>query len=208
MKVSRISFFMGIMLSCFQVCAQDEKGAFSSAMQLSLNACQIDGDGASGYNKFGYTLGTVIAQNLGKGWQYETGIAFSERGARYPFNPDLPGRPAFHYRYQTVDLPLFFNKNLDAKWLTGLGVRTTYLIKARETEGINLHVVDNSRKAGMLICAKVQYKTGKAISYRVEYQYGLVSISSSSSGSMFFPTGAYHNCISAGIQYSLSSKTE
>jgi hypothetical protein len=136
---------MGIMLSCFQVCAQDEKGAFSSAMQLSLNACQIDGDGASGYNKFGYTLGTVIAQNLGKGWQYETGIAFSERGARYPFNPDVPGRPAFHYRYQTVDLPLFFNKNLDSKWLAGLGVRTTYLIKARETEGINLQVVDNSR---------------------------------------------------------------
>lgn len=208
MQLLRISFFLGIVFSCFQVCAQDGKGAFTSALQMSLNACQIDGDGASGYNKFGFTVGTVIAQNLGKGWQYETGIAFSERGARYPFNPDLPARPAFHYRYQMLDLPLFFNKTLDTKWLVGLGVRTTYLIKARETEGINLNVEENTRKTGMLICAKMQYKTGKAMSYRVEYQYGLASVSSSPAGGLFFPTGAYHNCISAGIQYSLSSKTE
>lgn len=188
--------------------AQDGKGAFSSAFHAAVNACQIDGDGASGFNKFGYTLGTVIAQNLGNGWQYETGIGLSERGSRYPFNPDLPGKASFHYRYQTVDLPVFINKTLDSRWLAGAGIRTTYLIKATETEGIHLNVEEDSRKTGMLLCAKVQFRSSKSLSYRLEYQYGLISVSSSAAGGLFFPTGAYHNSISVGIQYTISSKSE
>ncbi|MEY4002670.1 MAG: hypothetical protein RIT07_712 [Bacteroidota bacterium] len=205
MKLIRISFFIGLVTVFCRVDAQDEKGAFSSALHGALNFCQIDGDGASGYNKFGYTVGMVIAQNLGKGWQYETGIAFSERGSRYPFNADLPGKSAFHYRYQTIDIPLFINKNIDSRWLAGAGMRTTYLLKAQETEGMHLHVQHDSRKTGMLICAKVQYRSSKTLSYRLEYQYGLASVSTAAAGSLFFPTGAYHNCISAGIQYTVSS---
>lgn len=201
----RISFFLGLALAVCRVDAQEGKGAFSSALHAALNVCQIDGDGASGFNKFGYTLGTTIAQNLGNGWQYETGVAFSERGSRYSLNPDLPGKSAFHYRYQMLDIPLFVNKNLDSRWLAGAGVRTTYLIKGQETEGIHLHVQEDSRKTGMLICAKVQYRSSKSLSYRLEYQYGLVSVSNASAGSLFFPTGAYHNVIAAGIQYSVSS---
>ncbi len=204
----KLSFLVGLMIFCEQGKAQNKKGAFSSAMHTAVNACQIDGDGASGYNKFGYTIGTVIAQNLGKGWQYETGIAFSERGSRYPFNPELPGKPSFHYRYQTIDLPLYLNKTIDSRWVAGAGVRTTYLIRARETEGIHLHVEQDSRKTGMIMCAKLQYRSSEALSYRLEYQYGLVSVSSNAAGSLFFPTGAYHNSISAGIQYTLSSKSE
>lgn len=188
--------------------AQDGKGAFSSALHAAVNACQIDGDGASGFNKFGYTVGTVIAQNLGNGWQYETGIGFSERGSRYPFNPDLPGKASFHYRYQTVDLPIFINKTIDSRWLAGAGIRTTYLIKAKETEGIHLNVEEDSRKTGMLMCAKLQFKSSKSLSYRLEYQYGLISVSSNAAGSLFFPTGAYHNSISVGIQYTVSSKSK
>jgi hypothetical protein len=208
MMLLRISFFLGLMSFWVQSRAQEGKGAFSSGFHAAFNACQIDGDGASGFNKFGYTLGTVIAQNLGKGWQYETGIAFSERGSRYPFNPDMPGKPSFHYRYQQVDLPLFLNRTVDSRWLVGAGIRTTYLIKAKETEGIHLHVEEDSRKMGMLICAKLQYRSSKALSYRLEYQYGLSSVSSNAAGSLFFPTGAYHNSISVGIQYSVSSKAQ
>jgi hypothetical protein len=204
----RISFLIGLIGFCLQSKAQDSKGAFSSAMHAAVNVCQIDGDGTSGFNKFGYTLGSVIAQNLGKGWQYETGIAFSERGSRYPFNPDLPGKPSFHYRYQTIDLPLFLNKTIDSRWLAGVGIRTTYLLRARETEGIHLHVEEDSRKTGVLMCFKLHYKTGESLSYRLEYQYGLVSVATASAGSLFFPTGAYHNCISAGIHYTLSSKSK
>ena len=191
-----------------QVVAQNGKGAFSSALHVALNACQIDGDGASGYNKFGYTLGTVIAQNLGKNWQYETGIAFSERGARYPFNPDIPDKPSFHYRYQTIDLPVFLNKTINSRWVAGAGVRITYLIRAQEAEGIHLHVMQDSRKTGMLASVKLQYNRSKSLSYRLEYQYGLFSISTNAAGSLFFPIGAYHNCISAGIQYNISSEVE
>jgi hypothetical protein len=205
MQLIRISFFLGLLMFVFQVNAQDGKGAFSSALHGALNFCQIDGDGASGYNKFGYTVGMVIAQNLGKGWQYETGIALSERGSRYPFNPDLPGKSAFHYRYQMLDIPLFINKTIDSRWMAGAGVRTTYLIKAQETEGIHLHVQHDSRKSGMLICAKVQYRSSKSFSYRLECQYGLASVTTTTAGSLFFPTGAYHNCIAAGIQYTVSS---
>lgn len=209
MRLIRTLFYICLGFCSHRAISQStSKGAFSSSLHAALNACQIDGDGASGFNKFGYTLGTVIAQQMGKGWQYETGIAFSERGSRYPFNPDVPGRPAFHYRYSTIDVPLFVNKTLNSSWQVGAGFRTTYLIRARETEGIHLHVAEDSRKTGMLICAKVQYKRTESFSYRLEYQYGLVSVSSNPAGSLFFPTGAYHNCISAGLFYTVSSKTE
>ncbi|MBM3400320.1 MAG: PorT family protein [Bacteroidetes bacterium] len=208
MEVTRISFFLGLLLCCLSAHSQDGKGAFSSALHMALNASQIDGDGTSGYNKFGYTIGTVIAQNLQNKWQYETGIAFSERGSRYPFNPDLPRKPAFHYCYQSVDIPLFFNKTIDSRWKAGVGIRTTFLIKAQEMEGMHLNVQQDSRKTGLLVCAKAQYKVNKTLSYRVELQYSMVSVAATPAGSLFFPTGAYHNCISAGIQYSVSSKAE
>ena len=208
MKVTRISFFLWIAMCRIPAFAQDGKGDFSSAFRVAINACQIDGDGASGYNKFGYTIGTAIAQNLSNNWQYETGITFSERGSRYPFNPDLPAKPSFHYRYQTIDVPIFLNKTIDSRWKVGAGLIITYLIKVQETEGMHPNVEQDSRKSGLLFSAKAQYKINKSLSYRVEYQYGLISVASGNAGSLFFPTGAYHNCICAGIHYNLSSKAQ
>ena len=201
----RIAMFFWIFTGFVNSQAQDAPGAFFSGFQAAVNFCQIDGDAASGFNKFGYTVGTSVGQSLGKGWSYETGISLSERGSRRPFDPDLPATAAFHYQFRTVDIPVFLGKSVNQKLSVGAGFRTTLLISARETEQIHLHLKEDVRKTGLLACAKVGYVLDKHWQLQAEYQYGLVSIMKQGGGSLWFPTGAYHHCISAGCLFVLSS---
>jgi hypothetical protein len=190
--------------------AQDEKGKFFTAFQMSANFCQIDGDNASGYNKFGYTVNTWVGQNLGHGWTYECGVGLSNRGSRRPFNPDDPGSGAFHYNINSLDIPVFAMKKVGQQFRAGAGLRTTWLLNAKDKEGSYLNLQDDLNKSGMLGCLALEYSRGGKSSIRFEAQYSISDIRKKGIGQPANPiwrTGAYYNIISLGLNYRLSDKT-
>lgn len=201
-----------LMLSLFAfaqvVRGQQERGQFFYRLQASANFCQIDGDEASGFNKFGYTIGTWIGQQLGHGWTYETGFAFSNRGSRRAFNPDNPGALAIHYNFSMIDIPVFLVKKYRDEWSFGPGLRTTWLLNASDRENNYLNLRDDMRSSGLLGCLMATWHPNPKSAIRLEYQYSLASIRKPVQQNPFnplLPTGVYHNVISLGMVYSFSN---
>lgn len=185
--------------------AQVPKGQFFSFIRGAANFCQVDGDQASGFNKFGYSLGFHIGQGLGGSWVYETGIAFSVRGSRRPPDPDNPGIAPFNLDYKMIDVPVSLLYYL-GKFTVGGGLRTTYTFKAQDKENYILHLDNDTKKWNMLGCAQASWNYSPKMRFTLEYQYSINSIRiSNNSNNPFFPTGVYHNVISVGIDYVLSS---
>jgi hypothetical protein len=62
---------------------------FRGGFIAGFNAAQLDGDFAAGYHKLGLNVGIRSTIDLGKRWELQTDIAFSQRGARTTQNEAL-----------------------------------------------------------------------------------------------------------------------
>lgn len=189
--------------------AQFDKGQFYGGFRVGANFCQIDGDNASGYNKFGMGAGYLVGQGLGAasggGWSYLSGAEFAVRGSRRPFDPENPGNGSFHMIMQSVDIPIYIVRYYH-KFSFGLGLRTSYLIRANEKENVILNLASDLRKINLLGVAFVEYKTTSAGRFFIESQYSINSIrSTGASNSIFYSTGAYHNVIYCGFRFELGN---
>jgi opacity protein-like surface antigen len=185
--------------------AQLAKGEFASHTLLALNFCQIDGDQASGYHKFGYSAGYLIAQGLGKGWEYQTGLLYTDRGSRRAFNPDDPSLPPMHLDYQMLDIMLYMGKAIERFKVLG-GLRTGYMIKARDKEGYIQDLQGMSNKVQMLGGLGFSYAFTAGMALRLEGLYSINSIfRGTGSPNPLISTGSYHNNISLGLTIRLSS---
>jgi hypothetical protein len=137
-KIGKFIYSILFLCASAECEAQYTKGGFFGTLQIHANFCQIDGDGASGYNKFGFSAGYMVGQGLGDAkngaWAYITGAAFSIRGSRRPFDPENPGMQSFHFVYQMIDIPVMLARYYN-KFTFGAGLRTTYLVKAEDKDG-------------------------------------------------------------------------
>lgn len=188
--------------------AQVPKGQFFSFVHMGANFCQIDGDQASGYNKFGMTGSFMVGQGLGKGLVYETGIGYSIRGSRRPFNPDDPGMQSMNLHFSMIDVPVLLMK-YQGKWSYGGGLITTILLKAEDKENYILHLQNDMRKLNMLGCINVTRNLSPRSRIYLQAQYSINSIRISNNlTNLYFRQGVFHNVISLGVDLLLSSGTK
>ena len=184
--------------------AQLAKGEFASRTLLALNFCQIDGDQASGYNKFGYSAGYLISQGIGQGWEYQTGLLYTDRGSRRAFNPDDPSMPPMHLDYQMLDIMLYLGKDLGNFKALG-GLRTGYMFKAKDKEGYIQDLQGISNKVQMLAGLGAGYEFADRMALRLEGLYSINSIfRKTGNPNPFVNNGSYHNNISLGLSIRLS----
>lgn len=201
--------FLGI-FSIHIAGAQERKGDFFGYLGVRANFCQIDGDQASGYNKFGFSAGYTVGQVLKEAregyWSYLGGIEFSIRGSRRAFNPDNPGDQSFHFVYQMVDIPLLISRNYK-NYSVSAGLRTTYLLSAKDNDNFVLDLGASMRDVNMLGCVGGSYQLNETWSAVLEIQYSINSIRNNDARSnLLFPTGVYHNVISIGTRLQISGK--
>lgn len=203
-------FLFALFVVANQLSAQYKKGEFFGNFDIAVNFCQIDGDGASGFNKFGltagYTVGQVLKEAENGHWAYLGGAAFSVRGSRRPFDTENPSAQSFHFVYQMIDIPLFLSRSY-GKFSAGAGVRTTYLISAEDRDNFVLSLQSSMRTVNMLGCAFGDYEIKPGLRALLEFQYSINSMRAGDTRSaILFPTGVYHNVISMGIRYQPGSK--
>ena len=182
--------------------AQYNKQQFYSSFHLGANFCQIDGDGASGFNKFGFSAGYLVGQGLGEaahgGWSYLTGAEISVRGSRRAFDALNPGAQSFHFVYQMIDIPIYLVRYYE-KWTFGGGIKTTYLLKAEDKDNFVLNLQVDMRQINVLGGLFLEYMFANNKRAVLESQYSINSIRNSGSN-VLFPTGVYHNVISVGVR--------
>lgn len=178
-----------------------EEGKFFYFPEVLILASQIDGDNASGYNKFGYQL----ALNTGIGLKNNKSLAFSmglsERGSRRSFNPDEPSLNPFHIRYTSLDLGLLYGAFANSFHLQS-GIRATYLLGITETENYVPNIVQDYQKIGVLLDLKATYPLNDQYFLTATFQYSLMSLLNPTVSQVNYLMGgggAFHNVLGLGI---------
>ncbi len=180
--------------------SMEKSNSFYGRPLIGLLASQIDGDQASGYNKFGYQVGMATGFRLGKFSKMdalEMQFCLVERGSRRAFDP-LTMVNAFHIKARQMEFQLGGIKNFDAGSLGDLeilgGIRFTRLLKIEEMEGYNPGIANDFAKNGVLMQVAVGRKFSNHIELRLNWDYSLISaLSQKTMNNPFYPTGVYHN---------------
>jgi hypothetical protein len=177
---------------------------------LGVLASQIDGDQASGYNKFGYQVGMATGFRFSEDKKLdaiEMQFCLVERGSRRAFDP-LTMVNAFHIKAQQLEVQLAGIRKLDAGRLGELdllgGLRVTRLIKIEETEGYNPGIANDFAKNGMILQLAVGRLVSDRLNVRLSWDYSLITaLANPSNYNPFYPTGVYHNGVGVTALVSL-----
>ena len=169
---------------------------------------QLDGDQASGYNKFGYNVEIIT----GYRWQkagfsaLEFQMSACERGSRRAFDP-ITFVNAFHIRCRQVELQVNGVYTLDVARLGSLnllgGVRYGLLLSVDETEGTNPGIAEDFRKGAMMLELGATKSVSDGVLMRVTWNYSLNSAVTQDFRNVFYPTGVYHNGVGVAALFRL-----
>ena len=178
---------------------------------VGVIASQLDGDQASGYNKFGYQLGMVT----GFRWNddgfsgLEMQMSMNERGSRRAFDP-ITFVNAFQIRCKQVELQLNGLYDVEAP-VVGLlsicgGLRYAKLLSVEEVEGTNPGIAEDFRKGSMMFELGVTKSVSELMDLRLTFDYGLSNAVKQDGGNVFYPTGVYHNGVGAAVLLKLGKQ--
>lgn len=176
------------------------KGKFYFQPQAKVLFCQIDGDGASGYNKIGYSLGVNTGFTLDEYSSLELGIGIAERGSQRGINPELGIFNPFHIRLNHLDTRISWHKWIEG-FLVGLGVQVHYLISAQEVIGIAPNIQTDYKRVPASIWSSIRYDFSDnwALEAEAAYSFNTMVKTGLSVFNPLYPSGVYSNHIGIGV---------
>jgi hypothetical protein len=197
--------------------AQTSNSVFSFKPVIGINACQIHGDNASGYNKFGVNGGIMVNSRLNKKASIDLGIVFTQKGARKNQNIKDNDYTFFRVNLNYIELPLLFNYKVNSNYFITLGPSLAYLINYTEdTEAGNWNGVYPFEKfeygvnvgLGRKIKDNWHVEIRSGNSFVPIRNYGLAAsgIFYPNAVARFFNKGLYNNILSAYIIYQITPK--
>ena len=181
--------------------SKEKLNSFYGRPMIGVLASQIDGDQASGYNKFGYQLGMATGFRLSEERKLdalEMQFCLVERGSRRAFDP-LTMVNAFHIKAQQLELQLAGVKNVKAGRLGNLdligGLRFTRLLKIEEPEGYNPGIANDYARNGVILQFAAGYRASERMDLRLNWDYSAITLLSNPAiFNPFYANGAvYHN---------------
>ena len=179
---------------------QEKIHSFYGRPMMGILASQIDGDQASGYNKFGYQVGMATGYRLSENKKLdaiEMQFCMVQRGSRRAFDP-LTMVNAFHIKARQIELQVAGIRKVSAGRLGEIdllgGIRFTRLMKIEESEGYNPGIASDFAQNGLILQFAVGSQVSKSLDLRLNWDYSIMSaLSQSTSYNLFYPTGVYHN---------------
>ncbi len=179
---------------------QEKAHSFYGRPMMGILASQIDGDQASGYNKFGYQVGMATGYRLSENKKLdaiEMQFCMVQRGSRRAFDP-LTMVNAFHIKARQIELQVAGIRKVSAGRLGEIdflgGIRFTRLLKIEESEGYNPGIASDFAQNGLILQFAVGSQVSQSLDLRLNWDYSIMSaLSKSTSYNLFYPTGVYHN---------------
>ena len=179
---------------------QEKIHSFYGRPMMGILASQIDGDQASGYNKFGYQVGMAPGYRLSENKKLdaiEMQFCMVQRGSRRAFDP-LTVVNAFHIKARQIELQVAGIRKVSAGRLGEIdllgGIRFTRLLKIEESEGYNPGIASDFAQNGLILQFAVGSQVSQSLDLRLNWDYSIMSaLSQSTSYNLFYPTGVYHN---------------
>lgn len=211
-----------VALICFivysqKIISQANDPVFSFKPVVGINACQIHGDNASGYNKFGVNGGILVNSRLNKKASIDLGIVFTQKGARKNQNVKNNDYTFFRVNLNYIEIPLLLNYKVNPNYFITLGPSLAYLINYTEdTEAGNWNGVYPFEKfeygvnigLGRKIKDNflIEIRSGNSIVPIRNYGLAATGIFYPNAVARFFNKGLYNNILSAYIIYQIKPK--
>lgn len=217
MKRTRLKYlivFLSLNLFCS---AQSTESVFIFKPVIGMNACQIHGDAASGYNKPGLTGGIVINSRLSKKLSLDLGFLYSQKGAWKNQKTEDGDYSFFRIDLDYIELPVLLNVKANSKYFITLGPSFAYLFNySANINGINYSDLYNFNKMeyavnfglGRKIKGKwlVEVRTNNSFLPILNYGQTANLVFFPNPVARFFNKGLYNNILSAYIIYEIHPK--
>jgi len=179
------------LLWCVELQAQTFKGIITAG----ANACQIDGDGLSGFHKPGYMLGLGVERSIYKRWSASLGIEFMEKGSRTSSKDSVL---YFKWKMQYIDFPLILSFKAHSRFRFQLGITPSLLVNERRDDGFGYQKpIVKSDVVHLLIAPAVEFFPVDNVSLLLRYQYSLVRFNSQVQNTI----PKFHNLITVGLRF-------
>lgn len=206
-----------IVTAVISINAQVNDNIFTFKPVVGINACQIHGDDASGFHKFGVNGGIMVNSRLTKKLSIDLGFVFTQKGARKNQDPKNNNYTFYRVNLNYIELPLLLNYYVNPNYFITMGPSLAYLVNySEDTERGNWN--------GVYPFNKFEYGINFGLGRKLKKSW-LVEVRSSNSflpirsygviaNQVFFPNalarffnkGLYNNILSAYIIYQLKPK--
>lgn len=211
-----------ILIICFLsgfALAQNQGSVFSLKPFIGFNACQIHGDNAAGYNKFGVNGGLTVNAAFNKKTSLDIGIGFTQKGARKNQDVENNDYTFFRINLNYVEVPVLLNYKLNEKYFLTAGPSIAYLINySEDTELGNWNGIYpfNPLEFGVNIGLGRVFKHNLLLEVRSGNSFLPVRNYGIAANAVFFPNsvarffnkGLYNNILSVSVFYLIKNKTK
>jgi hypothetical protein len=215
----RVLLFIGLIFHLVLKSQTETGSVFKLAPALGFNACQVHGDGYSGYNKAGVFGGIAINARLSKNdkMSLDLGFYFSQKGARHNPNPEKGDNTYYNLNLNYIDMPLSFRYMLNTKYWVTLGPSIAYLISHNE----NINYIDRTADSkfnrtelgvnfglGRKIINNFFVEVRTSNSIMAVRSYGAVAnlVFFTNPVARFFNKGFYNNILTLIVSYNIDIK--
>jgi hypothetical protein len=179
---------------------------FKGGVVLGLNACQIDGDSLSGYNKAGLTGGAFVYTDFDNKWSAQLELKYSSKGSS-----SVPKDNSFYHKFrlQYIEMPILAKYKLFKVVELQAGISLGYLFSAKENleDGsgwINFYRSPN--KFETTAFGGINITALDPFCLNVRYSYSIFPIVTPYSGASYGKGAWYNNVITLGIYYHIGSR--
>ena len=182
---------------CIQLTAQ----VFNAGVGGGLSISQVDGDGFSGYNKAGATLGLFVNTFLSDSWAWQMEIRYSSKGSARPTTIEDPRYYRMGLRY--IEIPLLARYFLSDGIMFEAGLSGGYLFNSKEEDELGEMVNTVPFKKGELAAIMgIGYPITEKLLANARISYSVIPIREHAGGGTFyFNRGQNNNVISFMLQY-------
>ena len=194
----KIIFVFCLLLFSFTLSAR----VFNAGISGGLNIAQIDGDGFSGYNKTGGTLGLFVNTFFRESLTWQMEINYSSKGAQRKVTLENPQYYKFDLRY--IEIPLFIRYFITREVILEGGLSAGYLFHSKEEglPGVEEPYTEPFRKTEFAALAGIGYMLTDNISFHARISYSVLPIRDHAGGGRYrWNRGMNNNVVSFIMQY-------
>ncbi|OFY09871.1 MAG: hypothetical protein A2X11_11110 [Bacteroidetes bacterium GWE2_42_24] len=184
------------LLPLFTVAQRIEGGLLAG-----VNATQVAGDVASGYNKAGLTFGGFAAFNINQRSEFRMELTFSQKGSRV--NPSETEPRQYLLRVNYIDIPFLYRYLYNTKLSFEGGLSYGYLISHYEEAEYSTDVSSTEFNTHALnIIIGLSYMLSPRFSANFRTVNSLIPIRPHASGvKRLFNSGQYNDVLTLSVNY-------
>ena len=197
-------FLASLFFLCWSLFSWGQESSFRAGVSAGITTTQIDGDGYSGWNKAGLTLGGFVNTNLSKRVISEFQINYVQKGSVDPVDHEAGDFDYYRIRLSYMEVPLLFRMKLK-KFYYEAGPAIGFLISSSEEDNngvVNLPFHNfNSTEVSMGL--GIGYALTEKFHTNVRYQHSFLPVSNEFKTVQFFGLrgGSFNMAINFALRY-------